>query len=96
MSRTEWRSPGAYEELRFLDAPGFAWEYLRRNPQFVRNRAKLERAAARGALLRSDADEFAQRWGVRFRDKPRRNESASGSVDRSGAAKCCSSDRRSF
>ena len=24
MSRADWRTPGAYEELRSLDAPGFA------------------------------------------------------------------------
>ena len=28
MARADWRSPGAYEDLRSLDAPGFAWEYL--------------------------------------------------------------------
>ena len=45
MSRANWRAPGAYEELRSLDAPGFAWEYLRRNPEFQRDRARLEAAA---------------------------------------------------
>ena len=41
MSKSKALSPGAYEELRSLDAPGFAWEYLRRNPDFLRERRKL-------------------------------------------------------
>ena len=36
MSRADWRTPGSYEELRSLDAPSFAWEYLRRNSDFLR------------------------------------------------------------
>jgi Family of unknown function (DUF6499) len=53
-------------ELRSLDAPGFAWEFLRRNPDFERERSNLERAARRGALNSADADAFARRWGVQF------------------------------
>ena len=34
MPRAEWRSPAAYEDLRSLDAPGFAWEFLSRNSGF--------------------------------------------------------------
>ena len=67
MGRADWRSPGAYEELRSLDAPGFAWEYLRRNPDFLRERRKLERAARRGVLDPAEVDAFSRRWGVRFR-----------------------------
>jgi hypothetical protein len=64
MSRTDWRSPGAYEELRPLDVPGFAWEFLRRNSDFQQDRGKLERAARRGALNQAEADAFARRWGA--------------------------------
>ena len=63
MSRADWRNPAAYEELRSLDAPGFAWEYLRRNSDFQQDRRKLERAARRGILDRAEADAFARRWG---------------------------------
>ncbi len=66
MRRGDWTSPDAYEELRSLDAPGFAWEYLDRNPDFAQDRRRLERAARRGKLDQVDADEFARRWGVRF------------------------------
>ncbi len=68
MSRADWRSPGAYETLRSLDAPGFAWEYLRRNPEFLLDQSKLERAAQRGTLALAETEAFTRRWGVRFRE----------------------------
>jgi Family of unknown function (DUF6499) len=67
MPGTDWRSPAAYEPLRSLGAPGFAWEFLRRNRAFQRDRQKLEQAAARRALSAEELDGFARRWGVRFR-----------------------------
>lgn len=66
MSRIDWRSAGEYDDLRSLDAPGFAWEFLRRNSDFQQERGKLERAAHRGAVDQAEADAFARRWGVRF------------------------------
>ena len=69
MTRTDWRSPDAYEDLRSLDAPGFAWEYLRRNPEFQRDQSKLERAARGGALDSAEEEAFTRRWGVRFRGR---------------------------
>ena len=68
MPGADWRSPAAYEHLRSLDAPGFAWEFLRRNSAFQRDRRKLELAAERGALSADELDRFARRWGVRFPD----------------------------
>ena len=67
MSCTEWRSPAAYEHLRSLDAPGFAWEFLSRNPAFERDCNRLERAGDQGPLSADELDDFARRWGVRFR-----------------------------
>src|SRR5579864_3881377 len=67
MSHADWRAPGAYEDLRSLDAPGFAWEYLRRNPDFLRHRRKLDRSARDGSLDQAEVDAFTRRWGVRFR-----------------------------
>jgi hypothetical protein len=66
MSRINWRFPDAYEDLRSLDAAGFAWEYLRRNPEFLRDQSRLERAAADGAPDPDEMEAFAHRWGVRF------------------------------
>jgi hypothetical protein len=67
MARGDWTSPAAYEELESLDAPGFAWEYLDRNPDFAQDRRRLERADRRGVLTQAEADAFARRWGLRFR-----------------------------
>ena len=67
MSQPDWRSPGAYDNLRSLDAPGFAWEYLRRNADFLKQRDELDQAARRGALDPAEVEAFTRRWGVRFR-----------------------------
>jgi Proteobacterial transcriptional regulator-like domain len=67
MPRTEWRLPAAYEHLRSLDAPGFAWEFLSRNPAFERDCKRLEHAGDQGPLSADELDDFARRWGVRFR-----------------------------
>jgi hypothetical protein len=80
MSHADWRNPSAYEELQSLDAPGFAWEYLRRNPDFQQERRKLERANRRGALNQTEVDAFARRWGVRFRKRRRNKKSHFGSM----------------
>lgn len=67
MSRPDWRLSAAYEHIRSLDAPGFAWEFLRRNSDFLQQRSKLEQAARQGALNPAEVDAFTRRWGVRFR-----------------------------
>ena len=36
MAAIDWRRPETYETIRDLDAVGFAWEYLRRNPDYQR------------------------------------------------------------
>ena len=71
MARGDWTSPAAYEELGSLDAPGFAWEYLDRNPDFTQDRRRLERADRRGLLNQAEVDAFARRWGLRFRARRR-------------------------
>ena len=88
MSRADWRAPGAYEELRSLDAPGFAWEYLRRNPEFQRDRARLEAAARRRILSAAEEDAFAHRWGLRFRECCRYDRSQFGPVDSEYPPEC--------
>jgi Family of unknown function (DUF6499) len=87
MSRADGRTPGAYEELRSLDAPGFAWEYLRRNSDFQQDRRKLEQAARRGVLNQAEADAFARRWGVRFRERHRDKQRRRGSMGGARSAK---------
>lgn len=68
MPRAEWRSQAAYEGLRSLDAPCFAWEFLNRNPDFEHDRARLDKASKQGPLSATELDRFARRWGVRFHD----------------------------
>jgi hypothetical protein len=75
MSRADWQSPSPYADLRSLDAPGFAWEYLRRNSDFLRAHRKLERASRQGALDPAEVDAFTRRWGLRFRQRRRDQES---------------------
>ena len=68
MPRAEWRSQAAYDDLRSLDAPGFAWQFLNRNLDFERDWKRLERASERRPLAAIELDHFAERWGVRFHD----------------------------
>jgi hypothetical protein len=67
MPRAEWRSPAAYEDLRSLDAPGFAWEFLSRNPAFEHDCKRLEHADDQDPHSAGEQEDFARRWGVRFR-----------------------------
>jgi hypothetical protein len=71
MARADWRSASAYEELRPLDAPAFAYEFLCRNPDFLADHARLARMSRNRTLEAAEADTFAQRWGLRFRAKSR-------------------------
>jgi len=61
MGRVDWRSAEGYEDLRSLDAPGFALEFLSRNPEFQSDREALRQAASRGVLDPVSEDAFAKR-----------------------------------
>ena len=65
MSRADWRSLAAYENLRSLDAPGFAWEFLSRNPEFERDRAQLEELCESDPSV-AELERFTLRWGCTF------------------------------
>lgn len=71
-NQRDWRSADRYDDLRSLDAPGFAWEFLSRNPEFRRDYDALAAAAELGVVNSDDADVFARRWGVRVRGHLRR------------------------
>jgi hypothetical protein len=63
-----WLEGAQYRQLHHLDRPGFAWEFLRRNPDYRAFARKLsgERSAApRTRLSRAHAQ--AGRWGLIFR-----------------------------
>ena len=93
MSSTDWRSPAGYESLRSLDAPGMAWEFLRRNPKFAAEQAQLEQASRRGAFDPVQAEDFARRWGVRFHRREGEDPCARTAVERAIDAYCHFLDR---
>ena len=60
MPSRDWRSAAAYAELENASARDLAWEFLRRNPRYVRDWEQLDDR-------RPDAAEaVAERWGLRF------------------------------
>ena len=63
MPDRDWRSKAAYDDLNTAPLRMLAWEYLRRNPDYVRE--------YRDAMTSPDAatdDVTAARWGLRFPD----------------------------
>ena len=81
MSRPNWRDAGAYGGVRPLDVAGYAWEFLKRNPLFVREFRLLRRIAHRRRLTRVEQGLFALRWGVRFRWAQRNGRQQKRAVD---------------
>jgi hypothetical protein len=62
MSKFNWRSPdGYYDRAQGAELTGFAWECLRRDPDFRRD----HRSASPASLTVSAA--FRDRWGLAFR-----------------------------
>lgn len=87
MPRADWRSTAPYDDKRELDAPGLAFEFLRRNAEFVKDHERLARLASRNALSRKSRDIFARRWGLRFREVRPRRQTANDPLDGDGPAK---------
>lgn len=67
MSKFDWRSADTYSELLDSDAAAFAWEYLRRNPEYRKDYAALADIAARET---PHSPAIRRRWGVCFRAGP--------------------------
>jgi Family of unknown function (DUF6499) len=66
MNDRDWRSGAAYDGLNEVSLKGLAWEYLRRNPDYV---ADYERLA--GAAGNSETSvEILKPRGLRFRCRP--------------------------
>jgi hypothetical protein len=60
MSGFDWRSASGYDRTQDAEMTGFAWECLRRNPNYRRD--------CRGISPTSSvSDEFRQTWGLCFR-----------------------------
>ncbi len=64
----DWRSPETTERLKRLERPGFAAEFLRRNHDYRREYARMERLIKRRGVDESAARSgLARRWGLQFR-----------------------------
>lgn len=68
MPEFDWRSPETYRPIQDVNAAGFAWEFLRRNPDYRRDVKKL---AGKPAASIKVGDAFARHWGLPFRDGPK-------------------------
>ena len=60
MSGFNWRSANGYDHVQDAEVTEFAWECLRRNPNYQRDYRGVTPAAVVSA-------EFRQRWGLCFR-----------------------------
>jgi hypothetical protein len=88
-TRPDWRISSATEPLNQLDRAGFAWEFLRRNPQYKREFAQLPKDAASreaGTVV------TGERWGLCFRVRSRISRSRSTGDLAAGA---CAAQRHS-
>jgi hypothetical protein len=63
MSHSDWRSPAAYDRARNLEPTGFAWECLRRNPDYHRDYRELAHSKPDPSVITV----FRRRWGLCFR-----------------------------
>ena len=70
MARADWRSASAYEDLRPLDAPAFAYEFLLRNPDFLSDHARLARSSRSRPLDAAEAEAFALGRKIRVTKVP--------------------------
>jgi hypothetical protein len=62
-----WRSETTQDQLNQLDRPGFAVEFLRRNPNYRNDCLQTQQRIAQGELDAQAAEAaLAHRWGLRF------------------------------
>ena len=61
MSDFDWESPEVYERAQDAEITGFAWECLRRNPDYQRDHDEI---AGHDSAVTTD---FRRRWGLCFR-----------------------------
>jgi hypothetical protein len=63
MPHFDWRSSETYDRTRALEPAGFAWECLRRNPEYQRDYLELSYSEPDPAMITT----FRRRWGLSFR-----------------------------
>lgn len=85
--RRDWRSDNTDVDFDQLNRADFAWEFLRRNPQYRRDYNQISKKIAGSALA---AEAVGQRWGLCFRLRPPTDDaSCPGDL----AARACPSQR---
>ena len=62
MAHSDWRSPRAYDRARELEPTGFAWECLRRNPDYHRDHREVAHSKPNPTVITG----FRRRWGLCF------------------------------
>ncbi len=66
-----WRSPEATAYLDRVQRVGFAWEFLRRNPDYQDDYERMSRHLASGTTIALEAAlALAQRWSLSFPVRP--------------------------
>ncbi len=66
-----WRSHDATAYLDRVQRAGFAWEFLRRNPDYRQDYEDMSRDAASGTTIALEAAlALSQRWGLSFPVRP--------------------------
>jgi hypothetical protein len=88
-TRPNWRTPSATTSLHQLDRAGFAWEFLRRNPNYRKEFAQIPKEAANTEAARVATGE---RWGLCFRVRSRSSSPRSTGHLAAGA---CAAQRHS-
>jgi Uncharacterized conserved protein (DUF2285)/Family of unknown function (DUF6499) len=59
-----WQSKGDYASCGALPGDALAWEYLTRNPRYLKDRKQFDGRTKGGSLTDEDYAEFSTRWGV--------------------------------
>ncbi len=67
----DWRLQQTERALNRLERQGFAWEFLRRNPDYRSEYDSLHRTPTSQPGATSRQRSTAPQWGLRFPDRPR-------------------------
>lgn len=64
---SDWRSASTAQKLMSLDRPQFAAEFLRRNPDYIKDYRTTQDQIASGSLAHDvGMERLARRWGLSF------------------------------
>ncbi|WP_291298486.1 transcriptional regulator domain-containing protein [Elioraea sp.] len=68
---TDWRSQTTERALNRLERQGFAWEFLRRNPDYRSDYDRMRGTPASPPSVSLPQRSVAHQWGLRFPDRSR-------------------------